>query len=505
MRMPLRVAIAGVHTETNTFSPVPADFGGSATLRGREIVAELSSAHHTITGFLERTREEQVEVVPLVYANAWACGTMTAEAFERLADEITEALVSRGPFDVVLLAQHGAAVADGHPDADGELVARVRATVGADVVLGVGLDLHGNIAPRVVDIADVAVGYRENPHRDPRVRGAECAALALAAARGEVRPVQRLVRLPMVVPILGGWTETGPMRDIMEEATRIAGEHRLLSFSVFHGFGYTDVPHMGSSVLAVADGEPETAERAAHELAACLWRRREELRGEALAPADAIVEADRRADGAGPVVVLDVGDNIGGGSPADSTVLLAHAVERGIGGFVATVCDAGAVDRALAAGERADVELDVGATTPVSAGPRLRLRGRVARVTDGRFADGGVSHGGFRSFDGGPTVRVSTEAGPELIITSRTVPTWTPEQLRAVGLEPRDQRIIVAKGVVAPRAGYAPVAAEFVLADTPGVTAADLGQLAYRRRPRPLWPLEPDTRYPPAEVASRDS
>jgi microcystin degradation protein MlrC len=497
--MPMRVAIAGIHTETNTFSPVPADFSGSATLRGEEIVDELATAHHAISGFLEACRDEPVEVVPLVYGNAWACGAMTAETFERLAAEIVDAVVAHGPFDVVLLAQHGAAVADGCPDADGELIARVRAAVGADVLLAAELDLHGNITDRVIDNLDVAVGYRENPHRDPRLRGAECAALALRTARGEVQPVHRLLRLPMVVPILGGWTETGAMRDVMADAERIAADYELLSFSVFHGFGYADVPHMGSSVLTVADAAPETAERAARDIAACLWRRREELRGEALSPADAIAEADWRADGNGPVVVMDVGDNIGGGSPADSTVLLAHAVERGVQGFVATVCDTRAVDQALAAGEGADVELDVGATTPVSAGPRLRLRGRVTRITDGHFADESISHGGFRSFDGGPTVRLTTEAGPELIITSTTVPTFTPEQLRAVGLEPRDQRVIVAKGVVAPRAGYAPVAAEFLLADTPGVTVADLTQLDHRQRPRPMWPFEPDTHYEPAE------
>src|SRR5690349_3351381 len=115
----MRVAIAGIHTETNTFSPVPAGFDGPATLRGEEIVAELATGHHTITGLLESCRDEPVEIVPLVYGNAWPSGAIRAETFERLAGEILDAVASRGPFDVVLLAQHGAAVADGHPDADG--------------------------------------------------------------------------------------------------------------------------------------------------------------------------------------------------------------------------------------------------------------------------------------------------------------------------------------------------------------------------------------------------
>jgi microcystin degradation protein MlrC len=489
----MRVAIAGLHTETNTFSPVPADLAPSnttAVLRGEEIVSSFTASHHTIAGFLRACDRDGAHVTPLVYANAMACGTLTAEAFERVADEILMGLSDRGPFDVVLLAGHGAAVSEEHLDPEGELAGRVRSLVGPRVTVAVGLDLHGNISERLVEAVDVAVGYRENPHRDPVARGTECAQLALRRARGEVRPEQRLVRLPMVVPILGGWTADGAMREVMDDAARIAAAHSLLSFTVFHGFGYADVPQLGSSVLAIADADAEAAERAAHDIAAGLWRRREDLRGTALAPADAVAEAERRADGDRPVVVLDVGDNIGGGSPGDSTVLLAEALDRGVRGFVATVCDKRAVRQAAAAGRGADVELTVGATTPVSVGPELLVRGRVAEITDGRFEDRSVTHGGFRFWDGGPTVRVTTPEEQELVISSRTVPGISPQQLRAVGIEPRAQRVIVAKGVVAPRAGYGPVASEFLLADTPGVTAADLSSFDYRRRPKPLWPLD---------------
>lgn len=500
----MRIAVAGLHTETNTFSPVGVDAATVAALamRGEEIVTRLSTSEETVTGFLAGCAEAGAEVVPLVHVNAWARGALTAEAFERIAEEILDGLATRGPFDAVLLAQHGAAVADGHPDADGELADRVRAVVGPGVVLAIGLDLHANVSARLVDATDIVVGYRENPHRDPAQRGLECARLAVRAVRGEVRPVQRLVRLPMVVPILGGWTAGGAMHDVMSEAAQIAERHALLSHTVFHGFGYADVPHMGSSVLALSDGDAAAAEHAAQELAASLWQRREALRGKALAPSAAIAEADRRASSAGPVVLLDVGDNIGGGAPGDSTVLLAEALQRRVAGFVATVCDEDAVRTAIAAGVGADVELELGGTTAVSAGPRLALRARVARVTDGRFEDATVTHGGFRFYDGGPTVRVTTSHGQELIVTSRTVPTFSPRQLEEVGLDACRQRVIVTKGVVAPRAGYEPVAACFVLVDTPGVTAAELSQLAYTRRPSPLWPLEEDAVWTGASSSS---
>jgi len=148
------------------------------------------------------------------------------------------------------------------------------------------------------------------------------------------------------------------------------------------------------------------------------------------------------------------------------------------------------VQRALATSEGGETELSLGATTSSSVGGRLRVRGRVAKTSDGRFEDSGQIHGGFRFQDCGPTVQFSTEGGQELLISSRPLPSFSPEQLRMVGIEPRDQRAIVAKGVVAPRAGYESVASEFLLVDTPGVTAADLSGFSYQRRRRPLWPLE---------------
>lgn len=497
--MTLRVAIAGLHAESNTFSPVPADagrFAGSGVVRGDQVPAAFGDARHTISGFLAACAEVRAEVVPIVYANPWACGMITNDAFEEVADAIVRELVDRGPFDVVLLAGHGASVSERYVDAEGELARRVRAAIGPDVVIGAGLDLHANVGTRLIEAVDVAVGYRENPHRDPAVRGAECATLALRAALGELRPAQCLVRLPMVVPILGGWTGAGAMQAIMADAAQIAAAHGLVSYTVFHGFGYADVPQMGSSVLAVAD-DSTRADRAAHELADALWRRREELHGSALQPPDAVTEADRLAAGAAPVVLLDIGDNVGGGAPGDSTILLAEALERGVRGLVATLCDAGAVQQARSAGVGAGVEVDVGQTTSVSAGPRLRLRGRVTKIGDGRFEDPNPTHAGFRFYDAGPTVRISTEQEQELVLTSQAVPPFSPEQLRAVGIEPREQRVLITKGVVAPRAGYEPVAGDFVLADTPGVTCADLTQLSYARRPRPLWPFEPDAELGP--------
>jgi microcystin degradation protein MlrC len=493
---PLRVVIAGIHHETNTFSPMKADmarFAASGISRGEEIVALLGESHHMVAGFLSACRDAHAEVEPLIYADVDPCGTISAEAFDRIVEEIMDGLGRCGAIDVVLLAMHGAAVSETYQDVEGELATRVRDMVGPNTTIAMGLDLHGNISNRSIEAVDVAVAYRENPHRDPAERAAECAQLAFEHASGRSRPVQCLLRLPMVVPILGGWTQAGPMRAVMEEAARIADEHSLLSFSVFHGFGYADVPEMGSSVLAIADGDKESAQRAAQKLAQALWDRREDLRGAALTPAAAIEAVrDTGRVGGPPIILLDVGDNIGGGSPGDSTVLLAEALERRLGGLVASICDDVAAQQAIAAGEGAEVELSLGRKTTASVGPVVHVRGRVTHVSDGRFEDATQTHGGYRFFDGGPTVRLSMDAGNELLITSVPVASRSLEQLRAVGIEPERFQAIIAKGVVSPRAGYEAIARDFLLVDTPGITAADLSLFRYARRPQPLWPLDPE-------------
>jgi microcystin degradation protein MlrC len=298
----------------------------------------------------------------------------------------------------------------------------------------------------------------------------------------------------MVVPILGGWTNGPAMGAVMEDAAAIAQRTGLLSYSVFHGFGYADVQEMGSSVLAVA-ASAEVADAAAAEIARALWDRRHELEGEALTAPAAVERAARRTPQDSVLVLLDVGDNIGGGSPGDSTVLLAESVAQQLDGVVASVWAPDAVQRAVAAGVGEEVELAVGQRTPVSAGPRVTLGGRVTALTDGRFEDPNSTHAGARYYDGGPTARLSTAAGQEIIMTSRPMPSWSPEELRAVGLEPARQRAIIAKGVVAPRAGYEAVTGDFLLVDTPGVTAASLSEFTYDRRSRPLWPLERDADF----------
>lgn len=488
--MTMRFALLGLAHETNTFSPIVTDldkFARDGTVRGQAIVDQHRTAHTTLAGFLAAADDAGVEVVPLMWGWANPSGTIPQATFDALADEMLGMLADEGPFDGVFLAQHGACVAEGYPDADGELVRRVRGIVG-EVPIGVAFDMHANVSPAVVEHATFVVGYLTNPHVDARERAIECGELVIRAARGEIRPATAFRQLDVAISILRQSTLDEPMASIMARAAQTGDTPGVLSYSVWEGYPYADVEAMGMSCLVTTDGDRQLAERLCDEIADDLWRHRDQFQGAAVAPEDAVLIASDD----GPVVLLDVGDNIGGGGDSRSTVLLEAMLAAGVDGGVTILHEAAAVERCLAAGVGAQVTVELGAGAVDRDGnPRsLTITGTVIGQSDGHYEEPKATHGGFRFFDQGPTVAVELPDDQLVVLTSKLVLPTSLAQLRSVGIEPTERKRIVAKGVVSPRAGYEPIAGELVLVDTPGVTAADLSTFTYQHRRRPMEPFE---------------
>jgi microcystin degradation protein MlrC len=237
----------------------------------------------------------------------------------------------------------------------------------------------------------------------------------------------------------------------------------------------------------------DLARATARDLAQAAFEKRAELQGQAPSPEDAIRTA--AAASARPIVLMDVGDNIGGGSPADSTILLAEARRQGVRSFLQTLCDPESVRACIDAGIGAHVTLDVGAKTDERHGKTVTVTGCVRIISDGRFEDPRPTHGGFRFFDGGPTVRLDTADGHTLVLTTKRVGNTSIQQMYALGIRPEDYQVVIAKGVISPRPAYEPIAAQIILVDTPGVTTANLSNFEYHRRRRPLYPFEPEAQY----------
>ncbi|OXM74162.1 MULTISPECIES: M81 family metallopeptidase [Amycolatopsis] len=487
----MRFATLGLYHEANTFSPLKADrrlFGNGGVVRDGEIVRDYAESATTLGGYFSAARRMGIEIEPILFAFVTPIGAITEDAFEWLVGEMLAELQARGPWDGVLLNLHGAAVAEHLHDADGEIATRVRRVVGPDVPVGAVLDLHANVSKRLVDALTVTLVYQTNPHVDAKERGIDCTRLVAAAARGEIRPVQALVPLPLVVNIARQDTAEEPMAELVAKAREVAGWPGMLSASVVEGFPYADVPQMGMSCIAIHDGDEFEATVAAQELANQVWKRRSGLQAQGLAVSEALDIAVREPDG--PVVLLDAGDNIGGGAPGDSTVILQAALDRGVPPLVQTLWDPHSARQCIEAGEGSEVHLRVGAKHVHSAGRPVPVHGTVRAVSDGRFEEPAATHGGFRFFDQGPTAVLDTAEGHTLVIGSKAVMNSSLQQLLSVGVDPARYHIVVAKGVNSPRAAYGAIARRMVVVDTEGITAMNLGRFTYRHRRKPLYPFE---------------
>lgn len=486
----MRIAIGSFMHETNTFAQGRTsieDFRAYDFSRGEEMLQRWQGATSEIWGFLQAARRLGVEVVPILSAQARPGGRVSDEAFEEIVGAFLEGLQGAGPLDGLLVALHGAMVTESLEDAEGEFLERLR-PLGLPVVAT--LDFHANLTRRMVEGCTALVGYDTYPHVDLVERGMEAMEILVRTLRGEIRPTVGFAKRPMLIPPFCQATSEPPMRELLERAHRREREEGMVAVTVSGGFCYADIPHVGLAVTVVANGDGERAQEAAEELAQWAWEERERFVAHLPGPEEAVAEAMARVRrGERPIVLADVGDNIGGGTPGDGTVLLEELLRQGAQEALVVLADPEAVSRALQAGVRTEVELEVGGKSPDSFSRPLPVRGWVRLLSDGFFLCKGPMWEGRRE-DMGRTAVLQVE-GVTLVLTERRQPPWNLQQLRSLGLEPSEFAILTVKSAIAFRAAYEPIAAHILYVDTPGLTAANLTRFPYRRIPRPIFPLDP--------------
>tara|TARA_B100000029_G_scaffold129909_1_gene123491 strand:- start:193 stop:1683 length:1491 start_codon:yes stop_codon:yes gene_type:complete len=493
----MKLALLGIYHETNTFSRVKADYDAFNIYRGEEIIDEYRLAQTTNAGFLQISEDAQVDVIPLIFAITGPIGTITADAFESISKEMLSLLNENGPWDGILLSLHGAAVSEEYPDADGEIAERVRTLVGPDVKIGLSVDMHANLSQKMITNVDVATVYRTNPHLDPKVRAFECAEMIRDSIDGKINPVMWLEIPPVVINIVKQFTDENPMKAVMENLDAALTMENIIHGSVSEGYPYADVEEMGMGFLAIADGNTDSARKASQWMAAEAWDIREQFLGDTPSIEEALAYADVNYDGegTGPMVLMDVGDNIGGGSSADSTHILEVAQAMRIKGYLQTLFDPESAQMCADAGVGSHLKLTVGGKTDNMHGNPVSVSGIVRTLFSGKFEDDRPTHGGFKYYDGGLTAVFDTEDGHTLVLTSLRCGNTSREQMYSVGVYPEKYRVVVAKGVVSPRPAYQPIAKEVVLVNTPGVTTSDLNFFEYRRRRPNLYPFEESAIY----------
>ena len=343
--------------------------------------------------------------------------------------------------------------------------------------------------PAIIANANIVITGKECPHLDTKERGFQTASILARMIKGEVKPVQAMVKPPMMLNLIHHDTYRLPLKPIVDASKEAEKKPGVLAVSIPGGYQYGDVPAMGPSVIVITDNDPALAKSEAERLAAMLWELRDKLKFDLPDPAKAVSMA--MASEVFPVTLLDTGDNLGGGSAGDSTFLLAELVRQKAEGWVVALFDPEAVQKAVSAGVGKPFAFRVGGKTDRMHGEPILIRGTVKSLSDGKFIETEVRHGGYRYWDMGLTAVIEAEGSTRdlsnfvILNTKRTVP-LSIHQLVSVGVYPERQKILVAKGTIAPRAAYEPVSKLLIAVDSGGACAINPARFTLQTGTRPV-------------------
>ncbi len=484
------IAIGGIMHESNTFSDTPTDihaFESGSYTAGDAVVNAWADTHHEIGGFIAGAARYDYALYPTLMTSATPGGPVTDAAFEQLTETLIQKLKNAPKQSGLLLALHGAMVAESYPDGDGELLCRLRTAFGKELPIIVTLDYHANVSKQMAADATALVIYKTNPHIEQRQRGLQAAELMMKILRDGTIPTQALAKPPMLLNILYQNTKAEPMRSILNEAEQVERRSEVLVANTAAGYPYADVYEAGPSFVVVTDDNLQLARREAKRLSEMLWDVRGQLALNLPTAAEAVTQAiacERH-----PVILVEMGDNIGGGSPGDSTSIFVELMQQAASGFVVVLCDANSVQTCIRAGVGEEVALNVGGKTDRLHGAPVPIRGRIRLIHDGRFVETAPRHGGHKYHNQGITTVV--EIGNSLVVlTSKRQTPFSLQQLLSLGINPRAMQIIVVKAAIAYRAAYEPIAGKIIEVDTPGITAVNPQHFTYRHVRSPLFPLD---------------
>jgi microcystin degradation protein MlrC len=494
----VKIVIAQMQHETNTFSPVPTPweaFGKDGPYLGKAAYDATKGTRVPMAAYLDLADSIGAEVVTPLAAWANPSGPVDGKAYDRFCDLIVEA-VGKG-CDAVFLDLHGAmVVADRTDDGEGTLLQKIRA-IAPKTPIAVSLDLHANVTDQMVRNCNAIAGYKTYPHVDGYESGKLAGSIVLRALKGEVKPVMAWGNVPLLAQTLRQNTDESPMKDCVD-AARAAEKNGLLAATVFGGFQMADIHDAGLSVITVADGDRKKAEESCRAILDIAWRHKDDFiyRGEPLA--QAIARASKLGDeNGGPILLLDHADNCASGATQDTMYVLKEALRQGLTGIaVGPVRDPEAVGKMIAAGVGAEVTLKLGGKMDMPAikvkGEPLEVTGVVRAITDGEYTITGPQFQGMRCYMG-RTVVLDTGAA-EIVVTERNQEPWDRGIFTSVGIDPARKRFLLLKSRMYFRPVFLPIAKGMVFCDALGVGSSDWKLFDYRKLRRPIYPL--DTEFP---------
>jgi microcystin degradation protein MlrC len=490
--MKKRVLIAGLFHETHTFLEGTTSLRDFHITRGDDMLAAKGDSS-PLGGVLELAEEYGWEVLPTIDYRAQPSATVEDEVIDSFLDDLVTHTTAhlQGGVDAIYLVLHGAMVSQSLQDVEGEVLQRIRSLPGlAEVPLFGVFDLHANFTPRMAELSNCLVGYRENPHTDAREAGCIAARLLQRCLSTGECPSQQIQVIPIVWPPTGTATANQPMKVLEQRAREHESQPLVWSVNVVAGFAFADTQHTGVSFVGC--GTDDGAVHSCLEDLAGIAQRDRQLGNVTDPPLSEVMP--KLADfHEGLTVLVEPSDNIGGGAPGDGTGLLRALLEYEVSNSAVCIADPEAVKTAEAAGIGSKVTLSIGGKgSRLDAGP-IELEVEVVALNDGRFElEDKQSHLASMCgdhFDMGRCAIVRHK-GITILLTSVKTPPFDLGQWRSQGIEPSQLSVIAVKAAVAHRRAYDPIAARMFWVDTPGPCSSNFKSFPYKHIRRPIYPLD---------------
>lgn len=482
----MKVAIGGISHETNVFSPVATPLSAWRILEGEEMILRSRGKKTNIGGILEVAEAQGWEIMPTIFAGATPSKPTDGETYAILKEKLLTPFLKEIP-DAVILCMHGAMMAEGTDDPEGDLVSSLRRLIGAKPLL-LTLDLHGNNTPEMVAQCDAIFGFDTNPHIDSYERAVEAAQTLARIFNEELKPVTAYRRVPILPPTINMRTGQGPMVELFALARAWESRPRMVNVSVFGGFPFCDVAYAGFNVIATADGDRELAELACDEICEKAWEIKEQFLKvlpdvrEALDKVRVLYDENPQR----PIILADVADNPGGGGSGDTTELLRQILKTDLPfSAAALIWDPETVKEAFEVGVGNFGSFRIGGKAETDYGQPIEIIAKVKCLADGRFvATGPMSRGNTMNI--GRAVRL--EAGNVQILISEIRTACNDADIfRHLGVEPSQQKLLMVKSRGHFRASFEPLASVIIEVDAPGAANPNLKR--YRYKNINCWPL----------------
>ncbi len=492
----MKIVIAMMKHETNTFSPVETDwkrFDNWGAHFGENALKAYRNTGMPMAAYIDLAIERGAEIVTPIAAEAMPSGPVSAEAYGIMADVICDE-IEKG-CDLVLLDLHGAMVTETTSDGEGSLLERIRG-ISPQLPIGVTCDFHCNLTQKMVDNCTALIGYKTYPHVDMYRVGKQIGQVLLDSYDGKCNPTMSFRQVPMLTHTLKQGTDDQPTKSIIRTCLEAEKQEGVLAATFFGGFTLADTPNTGASVLVVTDGNAVLARDTGKGIADLAWQRREDFVYHCGSLDETISQAKKLTSY--PVILLDHEDNCGSGGTQDVMTVIKEIVQQRLEDVaVAAIYDPDAVKKMQEVGVGENILISLGGKTDMPSislrGKSLLLEGKVRALTDGHWTVHGPMYTGVE-VEMGPTALFETN-GIKIIVVSRHHEPWDIGVFTSVGIQPQHEKYLLLKSRIHYRAGFASLAKATLLCDGDGVTTSRYDLLDYKNLRRPIFPLDDGADY----------